>query len=93
MLADAPKVAKRLRALWALHCTGGINQKHALSLLDDSEEYIRAWTVQLLSEEKNLLQLSGRNSHKWQIGKITRRSTVSGLCFTASPAQPALGYS
>ena len=52
MLADAPKVAKRLRALWALHCTGGINQKHALSLLDDSEEYIRAWTVQLLSEEK-----------------------------------------
>ena len=52
MLADARKVAKRLRALWALHCTGGINQKHALSLLDDSEEYIRAWTVQLLIEEK-----------------------------------------
>ena len=38
--------------MWALHCTGGINQMHALSLLDDSEEYIRAWTVQLLSEEK-----------------------------------------
>jgi len=52
MLADAPKVSKRLRALWALHCTGGISQEHALSLLDDSEEYIRAWTVQLLSEEK-----------------------------------------
>jgi len=52
MLADAPKVAKCLRALWALHCTGGINQKYALSLLDDSEEYIRAWTVQLLTEEK-----------------------------------------
>ena len=52
MLADAPKVPKRLRALWALHCTGGISQEHALSLLDDSEEYIRAWTVQLLSEEK-----------------------------------------
>jgi len=52
MLANNPKVSKRLRALWALHCTGGINQKHALSLLDDSEEYIRAWTVQLLTEEK-----------------------------------------
>ena len=52
MLADAPKVSKRLRALWALHCTGGISQEHALSLLDDSEEYIRAWTVQLLTEEK-----------------------------------------
>ena len=52
MLADAPKVSKGLRALWALHCTGGISQEHALSLLDDSEEYIRAWTVQLLTEEK-----------------------------------------
>ena len=52
MLAGAPKVSKRLRALWALHCTGGISQEHALSLLDDSEEYIRAWTVQLLTEEK-----------------------------------------
>jgi len=52
MLQDAPKVGKRLRALWALHCTGAINEENALSLLDDSEEYIRAWTVQLLSEEK-----------------------------------------
>ena len=52
MLQDAPKVGKRLRALWALHCTGAINEENALSLLDDSEEYIRAWTIQLMSEEK-----------------------------------------
>jgi type 1 glutamine amidotransferase len=33
--------------------TGGINQDHALSLLNDSEQYIRAWTIQLLAEDKN----------------------------------------
>jgi type 1 glutamine amidotransferase len=33
--------------------TGGINQDHALSLLNDSEQYIRAWTIQLLTEDKN----------------------------------------
>jgi type 1 glutamine amidotransferase len=53
MLANAKTVGKRLRALWALHVTGGINQDHALSLLNDSEQYIRAWTIQLLAEDKN----------------------------------------
>ena len=33
--------------------TDGITQEHALSLLDDSEQYIRAWTIQLLAEDKN----------------------------------------
>ena len=52
MLQDAPKLAKRLRALWALHCIGAINEENALSLLDDKEPYVRAWTVQLLAEKK-----------------------------------------
>ena len=53
MLVNARSVGKRLRALWALHVTDGISQEHALSLLDDSEQYIRAWTIQLLAEDKN----------------------------------------
>ena len=53
MLSNAETVGKRLRALWALHVTGGITQEHALSLLNDSEQYIRAWTIQLLAEDKN----------------------------------------
>ena len=52
MLSDAKTVGKRLRALWALHVTGGISQGHALSLLDDSEQYVRAWTIQFLAEDK-----------------------------------------
>jgi type 1 glutamine amidotransferase len=53
MLSNAETVGKRLRALWSLHVTGGITQEHALSLLNDSEQYIRAWTIQLLTEDKN----------------------------------------
>lgn len=54
MQSNAKTVGKQLRALWALHVTDGITQENALSLLDDTEQYIRAWTIQLLAEDKNL---------------------------------------
>ncbi len=40
----------RLRALWSLHVTGAISQKDLLNALEDKEEYIRAWSIQLLCE-------------------------------------------
>ena len=48
--------AVRPRALWALHVTGGLsanNGERLIELLNHSDEYIRAWSVQLLYEEKN----------------------------------------
>ena len=44
----------RLRALWTGHVSGIFTNEDLLSLLDDKDEYIRAWTIQLLSEDKNL---------------------------------------
>ena len=54
MLKNAKTVGKRLRALWALHVTGGFKGKDdkLMALLDDSEQYVRAWTIQFLSEDK-----------------------------------------
>ncbi|MDB6040441.1 MAG: putative rane-bound dehydrogenase [Verrucomicrobiales bacterium] len=46
--------AKRLRLLWTLHAIGGLTQEKGLSLLDDKSEYVRAWTIQLLAEGKDL---------------------------------------
>ncbi len=43
-------VPQRLRALWALHVTGGLNAARLLSVLEDRSEHIRAWSVQLLCE-------------------------------------------
>ena len=44
--------AGRLRLLWALHRSGGVSQADALKLLRAQEESLRAWTIQLLCEDK-----------------------------------------
>lgn len=43
-------VPGRLRLLWALHMTGGVDESDAFKLLSDDSEYVRAWTIQLLCE-------------------------------------------
>ena len=43
----------RLRAMWGLHVTGGFDHQSLLRALDDRDEYIRAWAIQLLAEDKN----------------------------------------
>ena len=42
----------RLRAMWALHVTGGWTPATLLPALTDPDEYVRAWAVQLLTEDK-----------------------------------------
>lgn len=44
---DTPQ---RLRALWALWVTGGLDTASLLDLLADSSEHVRAWSIQLLCE-------------------------------------------
>ena len=43
----------RLRVLWTLHVTGGLNESFGLSLLRDSSDIVRAWAIQLLFESRN----------------------------------------
>ena len=43
----------RLRALWALHVTKGFQGGELEGYLDDADEYIRAWSIQLLCEDNN----------------------------------------
>jgi putative membrane-bound dehydrogenase-like protein len=44
----------RLRAMWALHVTGGWTPDALTTSLGDTDEYIRAWAIQLLSEDRSL---------------------------------------
>ncbi len=46
--------AHQLRALWALHATGGLTEPIALAQLENPNEYLRAWSIQLLAENKNV---------------------------------------
>jgi putative membrane-bound dehydrogenase-like protein len=42
----------RLNALWTLHVTEGLTDEIGRKMLSDRNEYIRAWTIQLLSERE-----------------------------------------
>jgi putative heme-binding domain-containing protein len=41
----------RLRSLWTLHVSGGLDELLALALMDDAEPYLRGWAVQLTLED------------------------------------------
>jgi putative membrane-bound dehydrogenase-like protein len=43
----------RLRAMWALHVTGGWTPEALTGALADRDEHIRAWAVQLLTEDRD----------------------------------------
>jgi putative membrane-bound dehydrogenase-like protein len=46
-----PDVTRRLRALWALHATRGLDKKARRGLLEDQSEHVRAWAIRLHSGE------------------------------------------
>jgi putative membrane-bound dehydrogenase-like protein len=43
----------RLRALWTLHSVRALDEEDLTGLLRDRDEYIRAWAVQLLMEDRS----------------------------------------
>ena len=42
----------RLRAMWTLHVIGGWTPEALIQVLDDHDEHVRAWAIQLLAEDK-----------------------------------------
>jgi putative membrane-bound dehydrogenase-like protein len=50
----ASKDTYELRALWTFHDVGALTEDLALKLLRKPNEYIRAWTIQFLAEDKNI---------------------------------------
>jgi putative membrane-bound dehydrogenase-like protein len=54
MLRQDPDVVVRLRALWGLHVTGGVNDTLTQDLLSDPEPWVRAWAIQLKLEERKV---------------------------------------
>ncbi|MBX3254613.1 MAG: hypothetical protein KF862_10775 [Chitinophagaceae bacterium] len=54
ILNENPDATRKLRALWALHATGGVSEEQLTGLLDNDNEYVRSWAVQLLAENKKV---------------------------------------
>jgi len=51
MLREQTDPTRQLRALWAVHGTGGLDDKLIIELLRNKQEWVRAWTIQLALEE------------------------------------------
>jgi putative membrane-bound dehydrogenase-like protein len=54
MLEEHKDVTRKLRALWALHVTGPLDEKTLLGLLESPHEEIRRWAVRLMVEDKRI---------------------------------------
>jgi putative membrane-bound dehydrogenase-like protein len=54
MLREETNVPRKLRALWALHVTGPLDEKTLLGLLDSPHDVIRGWVVRLLVEDRRI---------------------------------------
>ncbi len=54
MLAGEKDTPRRLRALWALHTVGGLDEAALAALLDDRDETVRGWAVRLLAEPRRV---------------------------------------
>jgi putative membrane-bound dehydrogenase-like protein len=54
MALQAEEANAALQALWALHASGGFDDRIAAQLLDRPFEYVRAWTVRLLGDQRQV---------------------------------------
>jgi putative membrane-bound dehydrogenase-like protein len=54
MLTDQADETRKLRALWALHGIGGLDEKTQIALLDAPQETLRGWAVRLLAENGSM---------------------------------------
>jgi putative membrane-bound dehydrogenase-like protein len=52
MAAKEADPVRRLRGLWALHAIGAFSDEAAKQALADSDEYVRGWAIQLLTDER-----------------------------------------
>lgn len=56
LLARGPGTWQRLRAMWALHITGGLDAQTIIDAVKSPDEWVRAWTIQLVSESQENME-------------------------------------
>ena len=57
ILAENPDPTRKLRALWALHATGGLSERRLRKLLAHGSEHVRGWAVRLELEDGKASQV------------------------------------
>ncbi|MFH6601999.1 PVC-type heme-binding CxxCH protein [Maribacter algicola] len=82
ILNENPDVTRKLRALWTLHVTNGLSESDLNDLLENKNEYLRSWAIQLMSEDKMVSEQTmarfGQIAEK-DSSPLVRLYLVSGL--------------
>jgi putative membrane-bound dehydrogenase-like protein len=52
ILTDHREDTRKLRALWALNASGGIDRDGLIALFKDKSEYVRAWALRLMVDDR-----------------------------------------
>ncbi len=94
MFDAAKDTPARLRVLWALHVTSGLDARTAIENLKSTDEWVRAWTIQLAFESQEILGRLMREASEQELkadpdGNKLAETDPSPLvrCFLASAAQ------
>ena len=99
-LRSASETRTRLRALWTMHLTGGLDAQTVADNLKSADEWVRAWTIQLAFESEENLERIIREGNEQNIKadpdvRKLAQSDPSALVrlFIASAAQRTPGES
>jgi len=82
ILTENPDITRKLRALWTLHVTNGLEENYLANLLTNPNEYIRSWAIQLLTEDKSVSEPileQFKNMAKNDDSALVRLYLASGL--------------
>ncbi len=69
--------AAKLRALWALHTTAGMDGRTAMENVKSGDEWIRAWTIQLAFESREITERLIREIREQEIKPDPNLSTMA----------------
>ena len=77
--ASSPTSTRKLRAIWALHVTGGLTEQDLLALLVAESEYVRSWAIYFLSQGRKPSTDGARAIRAPRArGLVAARAPVSG---------------
>jgi putative membrane-bound dehydrogenase-like protein len=88
MLAEEKNVPRKLRALWALHVIGSLDERLQLGLLDCPHETIRSWAVRLLVEDKHISDGAAQ-----ALAKLARNDKAAAVRLSLASALQRLPHS
>ncbi len=88
IFADSDSVSHKLRAMWTLYCTGGVNDDWLIQALDHSSEHVRAWAIRLLM---NVDELSSETMAEIEQVAARERSWLVRLSLVAMMQKVPIG--